>query len=276
MNRTRLLAAAALVGAIGSGATVGLFLGVPGLSAADTPTPTPSSSTSPLPHEGPGLHKHFRAGRPTLDAAAKALGMTTADLKTALGNGQSIAAIAKAKHIDVNSVVNALVADATSRIDAAVSAGRLDAAKAATIKANLTARITAFVNGTHMPWMGKGVTGTVEPGHHLGARPSLDAAAKALGMTTADLKTALGSGQSIAAIAKSKNIDLNSVVNALVADATSRIDAAVSAGKLDAARAATIKQNLTARITAFVNATPSAEGNEPGEFGPRHRLGASA
>jgi len=56
MSHRKLLAGVAMVAALGAGATVGLFLGVPGLSCAQTPTP--SSSASPSPgggHRGPGF-----------------------------------------------------------------------------------------------------------------------------------------------------------------------------------------------------------------------------
>ena len=56
MSHRKLLAGVAMVAALGAGATVGLFLGVPGLSGAQTPTP--SSSASPSPgggHRGPGF-----------------------------------------------------------------------------------------------------------------------------------------------------------------------------------------------------------------------------
>src|SRR2546421_11266960 len=120
-----------------------------------------------------------------------------------------------------------------------------------------------------------GVTSTVEPGwgprfgggFRAGARPSLDVAARALGMTAADLKTALGNGQSLAAVAMSKNVDVQKVIDALTQDATSRIDAAVKAGKITQAQADTARQNLATRITDFVNRTFPAKGRRPG-WGP--------
>jgi hypothetical protein len=79
--------------------------------------------------------------------------------------------------------------------------------------------------------------------------------AKALGMSTADLKTALAKGQSIADVAKAKNVDVQKVVDALTQDANSRVDAAVKAGKITQARADAMKQDLASRISAFVDRT---------------------
>ena len=56
-----------------------------------------------------------------LDPVAKALGITTDELKTDLAKGQSIADIAKAKNVDLNKVIDALVADATAKIDKLVT-----------------------------------------------------------------------------------------------------------------------------------------------------------
>src|SRR5713101_4260078 len=154
MSHRKLLAAVALLAAVGAGATLGLFLGIPGLSGAQTPTPSPTSNASPRPGMGPrwAFGKFgFGGGAASLDIVAKDLTMTPADLKSALRAGQSIAAIASSKNVDVQKIINDLVADATSRIDAAVSSGKITAAMAATIKSNLTAGITAFVNGTPGP-----------------------------------------------------------------------------------------------------------------------------
>jgi ribosomal protein S20 len=148
MSHRKLLTGLALTAALGAGATVGLFLGVPGLSGAQTPTPT--SSASPAPgggggHRGPGFGLK---GSASLQVAAKDLNMTPAELKTALRGGQSVAALAKSKNVDPQKIVNDLVADATTRIDAAVSSGKITSDQATKMKANLTAGITAFVNGT--------------------------------------------------------------------------------------------------------------------------------
>jgi hypothetical protein len=81
-----------------------------------------------------------------LDSAAKALGISAQDLKTDLAKGQSIADIAKAKKVDVNKVIDALVADASARIDAALKAGHITKAAADKIKGDLKTRITDLVN----------------------------------------------------------------------------------------------------------------------------------
>lgn len=286
MERTKvLLTSVAIAGALGAGALAGFVLGVPGLSSAQTPAASASPAPGPKsgPHVRPGLSgPAARLKGAFLDTAAKALGITTADLQQDLKNGQSIADVAKAKSVDLQTVITALTNEATTRIDAAVKAGKLTDAQATKAKANLTNRISALVNRTPQLKPPAGVTPTVMPALGLGGAASLDAAANALGISTAELQQDLKSGQSIAAVATAKGVDVQSVITALTNDANSRIDAAVKAGKLTDAQAAKLKNALATRITALVNATPgtSPRGRlvfpglgRPGLGGPRLRPG---
>jgi len=101
-----------------------------------------------------------------------------------------------------------------------------------------------------------------------GLGPSLQMIAKDLGMQPAGVKAALAGGQSIAALAKSHNVDPQKIINDLVADATSRIDAAVSSGKITSAMADKIKAGLTDAVTAVVNGTAHLGPRMFGPFGP--------
>ena len=146
MSHRKLLAGVAVIAALGAGVTIGALLGVPTLSGAQTPTPNPSAA--PVPGKGPFAPGFGLRGGASLQVVAKDLNMTPADLKTALAGGQSIAALARSKNVDPQKIINDLVADATTRIDAAVSSGKITAAQATKMKANLTTAIGAFVNGT--------------------------------------------------------------------------------------------------------------------------------
>jgi hypothetical protein len=98
-------------------------------------------------------------------------------------------------------------------------------------------------------------------------RGGLGAAAKALGMTETDLLTALRSGKSLAAVAKEKGVDVQKVVDALVAEAKERVANAVKDGRLTQAQADQRLKDLTVRITKRVN---SAMPMGPGAFGHGH------
>lgn len=88
---------------------------------------------------GKGMHKGD-------EAAAKALGMTTAKLRTALESGKSLADVAKAQKVSVSSLVKALVTVRETELAAAVKDGHLTQAQANTMKSTLTQRITDRVN----------------------------------------------------------------------------------------------------------------------------------
>lgn len=73
-----------------------------------------------------------------------------------------------------------------------------------------------------------------------------------LGIDAATLEKRLIAGDSLATIAGAKT---SALIAALVAAETKEIDAAVTAGKLTAAQATTLKSGLTTQVTAMVNAT---------------------
>jgi hypothetical protein len=89
---------------------------------------------------------------------AKTIGLDAAVIKTRLAAGESLGAIAGTKK---DALIAVLVADHTKRIDADVVAGKLTAAQATTLKAGLTAHVTAGVDqvggkrGSGMGGLGK-------------------------------------------------------------------------------------------------------------------------
>ena len=116
--------------------------------------------------EGEGDHQGGRGGPgrrggPGLEVAATALGITADELRGELQSGSSMAEVATAHGVDVQKVIDALVADATIHLDAAVTAGKLTQAEADSKLADLTERITEHVNSV-MPEGGPGMGG---PGH---------------------------------------------------------------------------------------------------------------
>ncbi len=83
-----------------------------------------------------------------ISVAAAAIGISEADLTTALNGGQTIAAVATAHNVDPQKVIDALVADEATERDAAVKAGTLTQAQADAEKAASVQRMTDRVNGT--------------------------------------------------------------------------------------------------------------------------------
>jgi hypothetical protein len=135
------------------------------------------------PGKGMGLLGEDRAAAETL--ISKTIGVDTETIRTRIKAGESLGAIAGAKRADLISV---LVAEATKRIDAAVTAGKMTAAQATSLKAGLTAHVTAEVDqvgGKRGPGMGgkddKQGRGHGGPGHGgpgkggMGAAPKIPA-----------------------------------------------------------------------------------------------------
>lgn len=91
-------------------------------------------------HHGPG------GGGRHLSAAATALGMTAADLRTALAGGQTLAQVAQDEGVAVEVLVDALVEAEKARVARAVTDGRLTQAEADERLADVTERVTERVN----------------------------------------------------------------------------------------------------------------------------------
>ena len=128
------------------------------------------------PGKGMGLLGEDRAAAEAL--ISKTIGVDTATIRTRIAAGESLGAIAGAKRAEL---ITVLVAEATKRIDAAVTAGKMTAAQATSLKAGLTAHVTAEVDqvgGKRGPGMG-GKEGKHDRGHGgpgkggMGAAPTI-------------------------------------------------------------------------------------------------------
>jgi hypothetical protein len=100
------------------------------------------------PGPGPGFRHHMVGPFHTkFEAAADYLGMTEAQLREALESGKTLAEVAKDRHKSVDGLVNALLAGAEKKLDAAVAAGELTKAEEKEMLAGLKDRITDLVKG---------------------------------------------------------------------------------------------------------------------------------
>jgi hypothetical protein len=87
--------------------------------------------------------------------------------------------------------------------------------------------------------------------------------ATTIGIDAATIKSRLAAGETLGAIAGTKKAAL---ITVLVDEASKKIDAAVTAGRMTAAQATTLKAGLTAHITAEIDSVRGAMG--PGKGGP--------
>jgi flagellar hook-basal body complex protein FliE len=220
-----------------AGGTAGAFLGVPGLSGASTTSPVEALAAGPT-TRGPERKSAL------FEAAAKALNLTTDELRQKLSDGKTtIADIAKQENIDVNKVIDAMAAADRQRIEDIVNNP-------------LPARDHGPGKAFEKPF---------------GAEQKFDAAAKALGITTDELRSALRGGKTIADIAKDKNIDVNKVIDAMVAAAQARMDEAKANGKITPAQADRLKSEVKDRITRIVNGEGGGAPGGPGRGFWGHR-----
>jgi hypothetical protein len=126
-------------------------------------------------------------GMNVVDAAAKALNMTSDELIKQVTGGTTVAKIAETKGVALNTVVDAVVKELSAKLDAAVTAGKMTQADADAKKATLTKMVTDFANGTMpagMPGMGKGMPGMGKGGMR-GGHGGAPGAAPATPTTTA-------------------------------------------------------------------------------------------
>lgn len=85
-----------------------------------------------------------------------------------------------------------------------------------------------------------------------------EAAARAIGIDAAELRAAIRGGTTVAEVATSKGVDVQSVQDAIVLALTARVDERVAAGDLDAERAARLEERLAGLAEKLVNHEPKA------------------
>ena len=138
MKAKKLIATLAMAGVITAGSAGAAF-------AADGSTPgngQPPAGQAAGRH--PGARRHLL--QEAMKVVADTLGVSTQDLRTALKGGQSISEYATSLGKNPQDVVTALVNAANTHIDQAVADGKLDATKAAEIKAKVPDRVNQLVN----------------------------------------------------------------------------------------------------------------------------------
>ena len=125
----KLVATVALAGAVTAGTAGAAF-------AADS---TPSGTSAPSAQAA--NHPRLAIRRALGGIVADALGVSRADLRTALKGGQSINEYAASLPKDPQVVVDAVTSAVDARIDQAVANGKITADRGATLKSKVPARV---------------------------------------------------------------------------------------------------------------------------------------
>ena len=96
-----------------------------------------------------------------------------------------------------------------------------------------------------------GITKSAHDGR--GPAKSMTAVAGVLKLTEAELKTQLDSGKSLAAVAATQNVSVQSVIDVIVADKQAHIAEEVASGEMTLAQADAKLANVTTKVTEMVN-----------------------
>lgn len=246
------------------------------------------------PGGGPGMMGNMggRWGGPEnsmIAIVAEKLGLTTDELVTELQAGKTIADIAKEKNVALETIVDAVVAPRAERLTQMVTNGRLTQEQADTMLATMKANITTKMSEKWEPRglgyqdadgdgacdnMGQGPMGGRFGGGRMGGRwggnPVITTAAEKLGLTQAELFTELRAGKSIAQVAQEKNVELGTIVGAIIAPRAERLNKLVTAGQLTQEQVDNRLSNLRVDMIDWLNqnwtsqnTTPNADTTQP-------------
>jgi DNA-binding CsgD family transcriptional regulator len=204
--------------------------------------------------------------------AATALGMTEAELKTELQAGKSIADVAKAKNIDLDTVIAKLTTAFKAHLDEEVASGKHTQAEADAKLAEFKTRITSMVNASGLPMHGgKGGHGPEGKGGHGPQKFATAQLATTLKLTEAELQTQLKSGKTIKQIAEAQNVDIADVKTTLTADFKAHLDEEVASGEHTQAEADAKLAEFKTRLDDMVNGVRPVGGK--GGHGPEGKGG---
>ncbi|MGN6187762.1 MAG: hypothetical protein ACTHOE_02585 [Conexibacter sp.] len=172
---------------------------------------------------------------------------------------------------------SALAGAFSDQLDQAVKDGRLTQQQADQLKARI-ARYGVPLGGPMGPGgpdghgFGFGFGGPGGPGHGPGG---LDAAARYLGLTDAQLARQLQSGRTLAEVASAQGKSVDGLKQALLDDAKSHLDRAVADRRLTSAQRDQILKDIQQHLDDLVNGRAPGPGPAPGrrDFDHDRRVG---
>jgi hypothetical protein len=213
--------------------------------------------------------------KPTLRRAAA---LAAAGLALAAGGGAAFAAtsgsddrdaflgdVAKRLGVQQTALEDALQEASKARVDAAVEDGRLTEEQAEEIKEHIEDGDGPILGG---PGLGFGFHG---PGHHvrMDLRAVHQAAAKYLGMTEAQLRTAQGNGRSLETLAKRRDKDVAGLRAAMKTAAEAALARSVTDGDLTDADRDRIVADLDEHLDRMIEGAPLRFHGGPPRLGGR-------
>ncbi|PPK66628.1 hypothetical protein V5P93_004669 [Actinokineospora auranticolor] len=165
--------------------------------------------------------------RKAFDAAAKALGMSTDDLRGALGSGQSMSTLAQSKGVSTDTLTTA-ISDALTSADSTLSATKAK---------EVAQKVVAGPGHGGGPGGPGGARPAGPPpgggGHDQKVDDALDSVADALGLSSEELQDELRSGTSLTDVAAANGMDA-ATLKTTITDALKAGDDSLSDDQVDA------------------------------------------
>jgi hypothetical protein len=193
------------------------------------------------PRSGVAAKAKVRGG--LLNAAAEYLELSPLELRAEVRTGKSLAQVATMQGKSVSALKAALLTAFRASIDTALTSGRLDPARAQKLVARAPAIVERLVQRTP--------NARAKRAHVRGGM--LKVAGDYLGLSPKELVYELRSGTSLADVANARGKSVDGLERALFAAFKAKVDAAVAAGRLDAARAQRLLERAPAHIEKLVN-----------------------
>ena len=222
-----------------------VVLGGSGLAIASATASTTGPSASASAPTAAGTVKSAigtKIRKLAFTTAAETIGISPADLLTAMAGGHSIADVATAHGVTPQKVVDAIVTTIDARIHQADAHDKLTSDQATKLEQVVATRAPKFVNATPRQLARRRIIAG-----------AIDVSAKTIGVTPTALRQAIVAGQSVAQVATAHGVAPSSVVSALVTAGDARIDKAVANHRLGSARAARLKARLPQLAQRFVD-----------------------
>ena len=247
-------------GLLAGGVALGMAFAPVGLAGAqEDDTPDTPDSEAPADdadeNEREGRGRHGRHGlRGGSEVVQELTGLTNEQLREGFAADQSLADQAAAAGVSQDDLVAAIVEEMQSRLADAVTEGRITQEQADERSAEIEERVAEAV--TTIPSEREGRGGRGGRGHH-GKFGGGFEVLEELGLTQEEVRAGFEAGNTLAETAAEQGITQDQLVDALVAQAMERADAAVESGRLTQAEADEKLADVEARITEKVTADPA-------------------
>jgi lambda repressor-like predicted transcriptional regulator len=211
-----------------------------------------------------GGHHSMQAA---MGAAAQTLGMSAADLTSAIQGGATLTSLARQKGVSLDSLQDAMTKAAQQQAGQDAQSGAISQDQAAGMLQRVQTRIAGMIQGDGSAGGAPRADGTAGPrraeasggghGGHPLMRAAMDAAASTLGMSRSDLVSSLQSGTDLKTLAQQKGVSLDSLKQAMTDAMQKQAAQDVQSGTVTANQADQVVQRIQAGINGMLGRAAS-------------------